>query len=156
VVWTETVFHPGHWRIAITADRSQLVTPSPVVVANNCVSAPIETNPTAPVILDGVFQHTAPSPTDYQQEITVPDLACDRCTLQLIQFMSSHTPPCFYFHCATLRIVQGDGGTGGGGAGLTGVAASGCGAGPGALSTFAALAALVWGLVRVRRLGGMR
>jgi len=164
LVWTETVFHPGHWRIALTADRTQLVTPTPVVVADNCVSAPIETTPTAPVILDGVFEHTVPSPTNYQQEITVPDMACERCTLQLIQFMSSHTPPCFYFHCATLRIVQGDGGTGGGpdggtgggGTGQAGAVASGCGAGPGALSAFAALAALVWGLMGLGRLGGTR
>lgn len=149
VVWTETLFHPGHWRIAITADRGQLVTPVPVVEANNCVSAPIETTPTAPVVLDGVFPHTAPSSTDYQQDITVPDMVCDACTLQLVQFMSSHAPPCFYFHCATLRIVRGDAGVGSGGGGSSpGSGASGCGSGQGALS---ALGVLAFGLLRGRR-----
>jgi len=143
VVWTETLFHPGHWRIAIASDRGQLVTPVPVVEANDCVSAPIETSPIAPVILDGIFPHISPSATgSYRQEITVPDVVCDHCTLQLVQFMSSHAPPCFYFHCADLRIVRGDAGvgTGGGGASPPGAGASGCGMGPGGVSALGALA----------------
>jgi Lytic polysaccharide mono-oxygenase, cellulose-degrading len=154
VRWTETVYHPGHWRIAIASDRTQLVTPVPVVEPNNCVSAPIEASPTAPVLLDGVFPHTAPGPTDYSQDITVPDTTCDACTLQLVQFMSSHAPPCFYFHCATLRIVKGDGGTepgldaGTGGGPPAMPAASGCGSGArGPL----ALAALAVGLLSLDR-----
>ncbi len=152
VVWTETVFHPGHWRIAIATDRSQLVTPIPVVDANNCVSAPIEANPSAPVILDNVFPHTSSSAADYQQDITVPDIQCDACTLQLVQFMASHTPPCFYFHCATLRIVKASavGGTGGqdagaGSGGSSTPVTSGCGTGAGGRSAPALLAfALLW------------
>jgi hypothetical protein len=43
-------------------------------------------------------------------DITVPMMSCDTCTLQLMQFMSSHAPPCFYYQCATLRIVMPDAG----------------------------------------------
>jgi MYXO-CTERM domain-containing protein len=38
-------------------------------------------------------------------------MSCESCTLQLLQFMSAHSPPCFYFQCATLRIVMPDAGT---------------------------------------------
>lgn len=162
VVWTETVFHPGHWRIAIASDRSQLPMPTPVVEANNCVSVPIEATPAPPVILDGVAPHTSPRAGDYQQEITMPDMACDRCTLQLVQFMSSHAPPCFYYHCATLRIVNGDAGVsaggggqdaGQGGGGFTpGTVASGCGAGARGLFALLAMTAVL----RLRRGSGGR
>ena len=155
VRWTETVYHPGHWRIAIATDRTQLLTPVPLVEADNCVSAPIESSPTAPVILDGVFPHTAPGPAEYSQEIAVPDTTCDVCTLQLVQFMSSHAPPCFYFHCATLRIVKGDAGTepagldAGTGGGTTGIpAASGCGAVGRGLLALVAMAGVRFGFRR--------
>jgi hypothetical protein len=112
VKWTETIFHPGHFRIAIAADRSQLITPVPVVQNNDCKSAPIDTNPTWPVIADGIDQHLTGQDGDpHEYEITVPDVECDNCTLQLMQFMSSHTPGCFYFQCANVKIVKPDGGS---------------------------------------------
>lgn len=123
--WTETIGHPGHYRIAITPDRSRLVDPVPVLQSNNCVSAPIEAQPAAPVLMDGLFQHTnAAFGMSYEQSITVPSTPCENCTLQVLEFMSSHAPPCFYYHCATLRIVAADGGPvledGGAGAGDAG------------------------------------
>jgi hypothetical protein len=116
VTWTETVFHPGHFRISIAADRAQFTNPKATVQNNNCRSAEIQTNPTPPVIADGIFPHTSRKPGGmYEYEITVPDITCTKCTLQLLQFMSSHAPPCFYYHCADLQITQdavspGDGG----------------------------------------------
>jgi hypothetical protein len=111
VRWTETIGHPGHFRIGIATDVSHFVTPPAVVMNNDCKSATIETTPAYPTLVDGLFPHSnAPSGLVRTANVTVPDLACERCTLQLLQFMSAHTPPCFYFQCATLRIVRPDAG----------------------------------------------
>ncbi len=116
VKWQDTLYHPGHFRIAITDDRSKLFTPDAGGLNDNCPSAYVQNPAIAPVILDNLFPHTTQSPTGlYEQEITIPDLACDNCTLQLIQFMQGHGYPCFYYHCATLKISRpvADGGTSG-------------------------------------------
>ncbi len=101
---TETVFHPGHFRLAIARERDQLITPVPVVQGNDCKSAPIQAPAIAPVLLDGLLPRSSPSANgSYQQELTVPDIACDDCTLQLLQFMSSHWPACA---CGCSRNVE--------------------------------------------------
>lgn len=111
VTWNETVYHPGHFRISIAPNMNQFVTPTPVVTSNNCVSAPIEMNPVLPTIADGLFANHTSAMTAHSQTITVPMMSCDNCMLQLMQFMASHTPPCFYYQCAALRIVMPDAGT---------------------------------------------
>jgi hypothetical protein len=157
----ETVFHPGHYRIALSIDSRDEIDPSkpgglkePVVknaqgmpiTSGNSVSADIQNPPVFPVLADGVFAHTADSPTDFTQMITLPNVTCDKCTLQVIEFMAQHSPPYFYRHCADLKITAdpakplfdpngnaggtgGTGGTGGagGGAGGAGGAAAGTG-----------------------------
>lgn len=112
VQWTERVGHPGHYRISIAADRAQLVDPTPVVMMNDCKSAPIQAAPVAPVIADGLFPKIVGATNMmYEHEITIPNMKCDRCTLQVLQFMSKHMPSCFYYHCADIRITDGtDGG----------------------------------------------
>lgn len=113
VEWTDTIFHPGHYRISIAQDRNALVTPTPVLDngGTNCASAPIESTPALPTLADGVYPHTTGSSgMTRTYAVTVPMMSCDNCTLQLMQFMASHSPPCFYFQCATLRIVMPDAG----------------------------------------------
>ncbi len=111
VKWQETIGHPGHYRLRIVKSRSELTTPTAVVSANNCVSAPIEPSSLSPFVADGLFPHdVGMGGTTFEQDVIVPNLACDDCTLQVLQFMSSHAPPCFYYSCATLKIVPVDGG----------------------------------------------
>ncbi len=111
VRWTETIGHPGHFRIGIARSPSEFVTPTAVVMNNDCKSAPIESSPQYPTLVDGLFVHTnSPSNLQRSATITVPMMSCENCTLQLLQFMSNHTPGCFYFQCATLRIVLPDAG----------------------------------------------
>lgn len=31
-------------------------------------------------------------------------MTCEHCTLQVLEYMSSHSAPCFYYHCADLAI----------------------------------------------------
>lgn len=111
VRWTETIGHPGHFRIGIARSPADFVTPTAVVMNNDCKSAPIEANPQYPTLVDGLFVHTnAPSNVPRSTTITVPMMSCENCTLQLLQFMSNHVPGCFYYQCANLRIVMPDAG----------------------------------------------
>lgn len=107
VSWTEPIPHPGHFRIGIATDPAQFVSPVPVLNGGgtNCASAPIESPVVSPTLVDGLFPHTATA-SPYTTTVTVPMISCANCTLQLMQFMSSHAPPCFYYQCAKLRIVM--------------------------------------------------
>src|SRR5262245_56269798 len=58
VRWTETVGHPGHYRIGIAANRGAFVTPTAVVTNNDCKSAPIQSPAVAPILMDGVYPHS--------------------------------------------------------------------------------------------------
>ena len=105
----ETVFHPGHFRIALAVDdRSELPAPPPVTPgATDCGSTVIMDPPVFPVLADGVLPHTSPLTGEQTIEVTLPaGVTCERCTLQVIQWMSSHGAPCFYYHCADLSIME--------------------------------------------------
>jgi hypothetical protein len=176
----ETIYHPGHYRIALAVnDRSELPA-EPLVAAGStpCGSVPIQSPAVFPVLADDVFDHTKPFTTPQSVQITLPNVTCTKCTLQIIEFMSDHilnTPGgCFYHHCADISIqgplfdgggggdagaVDGSTGVDGGGADASGneaalPASSGCSvrAGPPTLwdaSGFAAITGLA--LLRRRR-----
>jgi hypothetical protein len=108
---SEFVFHPGHYRFALSVNsRTELpADPDVVAVDGVSVSAPVQNPARIPVLADGVFQHTAPPDGDWQTTIVLPNLSCDKCTLQIIEFMAEHgfNPGggYFYHHCADLRIT---------------------------------------------------
>ena len=108
---TETIEHGGHYRVALSPNRSAFVDPVPVVQNNDCKSAPIQSPPVAPVLADGLFQHTQGqfgSDKVWETDITLPSTPCPSCTLQVLEFMTPHAPSCFYYHCADLEIVDAD------------------------------------------------
>jgi hypothetical protein len=113
----ETVFHPGHYRVALAVnDRAELpADPETVTRATDrgpySVSAKIDAKPRPPVLADGLFRHTvrlAPGLL-WETDIRVPNINCDNCTLQVIQWMAEHgfnTDGGYsYHHCATLKIT---------------------------------------------------
>jgi hypothetical protein len=108
---SEFVYHPGHYRFALSVNsRSELPADPAVVEADGIsLSAAIQNPPKIPVLADGVFPHTNPPDGDWQTIIILPNLNCDRCTLQIIEFMAEHgfNPGggFFYHHCADLRIT---------------------------------------------------
>ena len=111
----ETVPHGGHYRIAFASDRATLVDPA---VTGTCGSAAIQTTPTLPVLADGVFPHTqaqAAANTPYETDVTLPNVPPGRYTLQVLEFMTPHAAPCFYYHCASVEIVAPDAGIADGG-----------------------------------------
>ena len=107
VEWTETIDHPGHFRIALAKDRSEFEDPDLEPPAGTC-DYPAGSVPTAPhgnVLLDNLFPTTGASTNTYSQKVKLPDEPCEKCTLQLIQWMTKHPPSCLYYQCADIKIV---------------------------------------------------
>jgi hypothetical protein len=114
IVVNETIYHPGHFRIALSRKRNFLP-PDPVATMKDTERGPrsasgaIETNPQPPIIVDGLWPHTEKRETNWETEITIPNITCEGCQLQVIQFMAEH--PGFreggfsYHHCAVLDIT---------------------------------------------------
>jgi hypothetical protein len=107
----EFVPHPGHYRFALSVNSRAELPPDPDVVQTDgvSVSASIQNPARIPVLADGVFTHTGDPPEFWQTSLTLPNLNCDRCTLQIIEFMAEHGSNVgggfFYHHCADLRIT---------------------------------------------------
>lgn len=140
----ETVSHPGHYRVALAvADRSELppepeVTKKDNTMNGQCGSVPIMDPPVFPVLADGELKDATPQSGQQTIMVKLPDdIECDKCTLQVLEFMSDHSAPCFYHHCADISITKAGGGAGGmsaggmsaGGASSAGMSAGGMSAG---------------------------
>lgn len=155
----ETTPHPGFYRFAIST------TTPPTFPADNVVLGPndkvllptdknvdsvkaVVPNPSVfPVFADGKFDHTTvnnppvqsfPNAT-YPDQVIVPNLNCEKCTMQVIEFMAKHSTNgdsagFFYHHCALLKITAdpnkpldppGSAGGAGGASGSSGAAGAG-------------------------------
>jgi hypothetical protein len=113
----ETVFHPGHYRIALAVNGRSELPPDPVTKTRETekgpwsVSAKIEKNPKRPILADGLFQHTTrPEPGSYwETDVKMPNINCATCTLQVIEWMGEHghgnDGDYSYHHCAVLKIT---------------------------------------------------
>lgn len=87
VEWEETINHPGYFRIAFSRTGDQNF--DSYILADN--------------ILD--TQNDANTPHFYSRQITLPDLACTDCTLQLIQYMTENpAAPTLYYSCADINL----------------------------------------------------
>ncbi len=103
----EVIFHPGHYRVALAVnDRGELpAAPAVTPGESPCGSIPIQDPPAFPILVDGALQHTAPFSGTQSLQVTLPStVTCEHCTLQVLEFMSDHPLPCFYYHCADLSI----------------------------------------------------
>jgi hypothetical protein len=111
----ETIFHPGHYRVALARTEAQLP-PDPVVTTvqtekgARSQSAVIQNPPVAPVLLDGIFPHTERPTQNFEAEIPIPNISCPNCVLQVIEFMADHPGIGVdgghsYHHCAVLNIT---------------------------------------------------
>jgi len=110
----ETIFHPGHYRISLARTREELP-PDPEVTMQETergprsLSATIETNPEPPILLDGLWPHSERPTAPHAMYLDVPNIDCDDCVLQIIQFMANHPGVreggFSYHHCAVLDIT---------------------------------------------------
>jgi hypothetical protein len=121
----ETVYHPGHYRVALAVNSVAELPPDPVTTERITERGPvsvwavIQSPPQAPVIADGLFQHytrpAAPAPgaprepVVFEADVPLPNITCPKCILQVVQFMAEHgynQPGGYsYHHCAELAIT---------------------------------------------------
>jgi hypothetical protein len=111
----ETVYHPGHYRIALAVNSRGELPRDPEVVTRDTdrgprsVSASIQNPPQPPVLVDGLWAHTERTTEPFETEIELPNINCKKCTLQVIQFMAEHglnkDGDYSYHHCADLQIT---------------------------------------------------
>src|SRR2546427_8299680 len=71
---TETVFHPGHYRVALAADQNSLpADPTAHPDMNSaCGTADIMTTPVLPVLADNMLAHTTPFSGPQSFQVTLP------------------------------------------------------------------------------------
>jgi hypothetical protein len=114
----ETIYHPGHYRVALSISSRSELPLDPVATTKDSdkgpwsVSALIQNPVQIPVLADGLFVH-ATRPTGqadpFETDVQLPNVSCRKCTLQVVQFMEDHgfnNPGGYtYHHCADLQIA---------------------------------------------------
>lgn len=115
IVVDETIYHPGHYRIALARKRNSLPNDPMVTMKETdrglrSASAVIETHVQPPILVDGLWPHNEkPENSIRETEITIPNINCTGCTLQVIQVMLEHPGVreggFSYHHCAVLDIT---------------------------------------------------
>lgn len=93
IQWEETIDHDGYYRLAIDPTGAFDVD---ALDANVLEEQHPDRSTGAP--------DNEPLPHPYEQTITVPDLPCDPCLLQMRQYMAGSQT--FYHSCAEIRIVS--------------------------------------------------
>lgn len=121
VEWDETVDHPGHYRIMFDDDGHDF--PEPANERDFCVPGE---DPGC--LADNITDRRGGGA--YSVQVTLPNIECENCTLQLIQVMTDRNPATLYYRCADLALRAPASGASSAASSGTGVdAASGTGAG---------------------------
>lgn len=114
IVINETIFHPGHYRVAL-ARRINWLPQDPEAVMKDTDNgprsdyAPVDSNPQPPILVDGLWPSQEKRTGPQQTEVIMPNINCEGCFLQVVQFMEEH--PGFreggftYHHCAVVNIT---------------------------------------------------
>ena len=111
----ETIYHPGHYRVALAVNsRAELPADPPTVTKETekgprSVSTTIQSPVQPPLLADGLFPHTARPTEPWEADIQLPNITCEKCTLQVVEFMAEHPGVreggFSYHHCADLKIT---------------------------------------------------
>ena len=109
VAWDETIDHPGHFRISFDPGGASF--PDPTSFTDTS-SGPTD-------LVDDIADKSGNAPIPYTQRVTLPNVECTNCTLQLIQVMTDK--PRYgdgndiYYQCADIVLARdappSDGGT---------------------------------------------
>jgi hypothetical protein len=111
----ETVYHPGFYRVALAVNSPTELPADPKATTEQTdrgprsltgeVMSPVQ----MPVLADGLFMHHEKAAAAFETDVTLPNINCKRCTLQVIQFMEAHganNPGNYtYHHCAIVSIT---------------------------------------------------
>ena len=111
----ETVYHPGFYRVALAVNSPTELPPDPKATTEQTdrgprsVSGEITSPVQMPILADGLFVHREKASAPFETDVTLPNISCRRCTLQVVQFMEQHGPNnpgmYTYHHCATVQIT---------------------------------------------------
>jgi hypothetical protein len=106
VVWDEYVDHPGHFRIAFDDDGDDDFVDPACLADCDTRSPQIELFSNDTVLLDGIADTSG---GESGATVTLPDVECERCTLQVIQVMYDKPPYVtpgndIYYQCADLVL----------------------------------------------------
>jgi hypothetical protein len=116
----ETIYHPGFYRVSLAVKSIDELPADPVAVTRDTekgpwsISGAIQSNPQMPVLADGLFSHrTRPAAgtqlPPWETDVTLPNINCEKCTLQIEQFMEDHgynkDGGYTYHHCADIKIT---------------------------------------------------
>ena len=112
VRWTETVNHPSHYRIAFDADgQDDLDAPVHDAATMRWIT------PEGVTVLADYLEDPAGS-TMREASITLPDVECESCVLQLIQVIYNKLPyndgDDIYYHCSDIALRRTSTGSDGG------------------------------------------
>lgn len=101
VEWEETVNHRSYYRIAFDRDGDDAF---PTFAGPGGAAEGVDATQLCPVdgqvILAYVEDSAGPTHT---LRVTLPDVECERCTLQVVQYMFDKNKP-YYFQCADLAL----------------------------------------------------
>lgn len=99
--WTNTVTHPGHFRVSFDADGQDFSVPS----------APDEFYSDPNVVADDIPSNTGTAQRTFP--LALPDIECDHCTIQLLQVLTDHQPYTIdvntddlHWQCADVILVR--------------------------------------------------
>lgn len=112
----ETIYHPGFFRVALSVlDRAELPADPEATTKDSprgpiSVAGKVDPYPKPPVLVDGIFMHHERKPAEvFDVDVKLPNINCDKCSLQIIQFMEEHGENAqgrfTYHHCADLKIT---------------------------------------------------
>ena len=111
----ETIYHPGFYRVALAVKSREELPADPVAVTRETekgpwsTSAAIQSAPQRPVLADGLFLHKARPADVFETDVQLPNITCEKCTLQIVQFMEEHgfnkDGGYTYHHCADLKVT---------------------------------------------------
>jgi len=106
----ETIYHPGFYRVALAVKSREELPPDPVAITRETpkgpwsISGAIQSAPQMPVLADGLFIHKSKPADPYETDVLLPNINCEKCTVQIVQFMEEHgynkDGGYTYHHCA--------------------------------------------------------
>lgn len=105
--WNEYVDHPGHYRISFDEDGDDDFVDPPCLAGCNTTTPTVEFFSNEAVLMDNIQDNAG---GDYSLTVTLPNVACDNCTLQVLQVMYDKPPYTLpgnemYYQCVDLVLL---------------------------------------------------
>jgi MYXO-CTERM domain-containing protein len=105
VKWNETIEHPGHYRVSFDPDGQDFSVPPDFNT---------DTGPADPLVIKDLIPDVGgvlpQGGRPYSFDVTLPDMECTNCTLQVIQMMTDKPPygdgNDIYFQCADITLAN--------------------------------------------------